>query len=416
MGTRTIQPPANALAIAREGSFYVPSFEIRLKASGGAPKGEKLPASIVRDVTQVTYKDNVNEIDSFELTINNWDATTRDFKYTGLEGTEPDDAPRLRFLKTFDPGKQLELWMGYAGQLRLMMTGEITTSEPTFPASGAPTLAVRGLNILHQLRRKKQTDYWPKEANAPGIRDSDVAKAIATALDGKAKRFPMAIRVHPAPNEPLRPRVFQKDEYDIVFLLSLARRNGYVVFVKEVNDQGQPDKHLYFGPSDGSQRGERNVLYILEWGKSLIQFKPTLTTAKQVGSVTVRGWDRKTKKPIEVTVKWTDKEVGINRDLGEIEQAFNQREEFIADHPISSQAEAKSMAVDFLKNRLKEMVKGSGSTVGLPDLRAGRNVFIAGLGNRFSGNYFITETTHTINDNGYLTTFNARREEEGAKS
>jgi hypothetical protein len=40
-------------------------------------------------------------------------------------------------------------------------------------------------------------------------------------------------------------------------------------------------------------------------------------------------------------------------------------------------------------------------------------VRIAGLGVRFSGEYFVTETTHTINDSGYITRFNARREDPG---
>jgi hypothetical protein len=37
-------------------------------------------------------------------------------------------------------------------------------------------------------------------------------------------------------------------------------------------------------------------------------------------------------------------------------------------------------------------------------------VVIGGVGARFSGTYFITDTTHSINDGGYVTRFNARRE------
>ena len=47
---------------------------------------------------------------------------------------------------------------------------------------------------------------------------------------------------------------------------------------------------------------------------------------------------------------------------------------------------------------------------GLPDLRAGRAVQIANLDSTLNGRWFIKETTHTINDNGYRTTFVARRE------
>ena len=33
----------------------------------------------LRDVSQVTYHDNIKEIDGFEMTVNNWDATTGTF-------------------------------------------------------------------------------------------------------------------------------------------------------------------------------------------------------------------------------------------------------------------------------------------------------------------------------------------------
>ncbi len=57
------------------------------------------------------------------------------------------------------------------------------------------------------------------------------------------------------------------------------------------------------------------------------------------------------------------------------------------------------------------MIQGSGSTVGVPTLRAGTIIFIEKLGERFSGRYFVTSTTHTIGDGGYTTQFNCRREE-----
>jgi uncharacterized protein len=407
----TLTPPANAVSVAAEGPFYVPAFEVRIKSAGGDAAAKKLPPSVVRDVMQVTFKDNVNEIDGFELTVNNWDAKTRDFKYTGRG--MPGDDPTGGYQKIFDPGQELEIYMGYAPNLKLMTTGQITTLEPNFPASGAPSLAVRGLNVLHQLRKKQYTDFWPKSGTT-GIRDSEVAKDIGQLKEKNEKRFPIPIRIDPnaLAAEPYYPHVFQKNQYDIVFLMGLAQRRGYVVFVEETTDAaGKPVRQLYFGPSNGQTPAQRDVTYRLEWGKSLTQFKPTLTTAKQVGSVTVRGWDRKAKKPIEVTV--TLKDAGINSDLGDIEQSFKQREEIVADPPVFTEAEAKARAKDILKNRLKEMVKASGGTVGLPDLRAGRRVWIGGVGPRFGGTYFVTDTTHTISDSGYTTAFNARREEEG---
>ena len=47
----------------------------------------------------------------------------------------------------------------------------------------------------------------------------------------------------------------------------------------------------------------------------------------------------------------------------------------------------------------------------LPDIRAGTVLEIDGLGERFSGRYFVVSTTHTIGDSGYTTQFECRREE-----
>ncbi len=57
------------------------------------------------------------------------------------------------------------------------------------------------------------------------------------------------------------------------------------------------------------------------------------------------------------------------------------------------------------------MVKATGSVPGLPDIRAGTVLEIDGVGDRFSGRYFVVSTTHTIGDSGYTTQFECRREE-----
>jgi len=90
-----------AIPIYEGQDFYVPAFEVKLN-------GRAAGQDVVRDILSVTYKDNIQEIDSFEISINNWDAATRSFKYS-------DD-------KLFDPGERLELSMGYQGALRTMLS------------------------------------------------------------------------------------------------------------------------------------------------------------------------------------------------------------------------------------------------------------------------------------------------------
>src|SRR5262245_40279399 len=100
--------------------FYVPEFQVVIDR-------KKLPMEVVHDVTQVTYKDKVDDLDSFTITVNNWDADRMRLKY------EP---PESRFRGLFDPGQRVELLMGYAHNMRPMLVGEITTVQLAFPEAG----------------------------------------------------------------------------------------------------------------------------------------------------------------------------------------------------------------------------------------------------------------------------------------
>ena len=236
----------------------------------------------------------------------------------------------------------------------------------------------------------------------------------------KKKRFPLPIVISDSAKKDEEKVVYvtQHYQYDIDFLLGLARRQGYVVFVREGDPKArteEKDKHLYFGPSNDKVPGNRKVTFELKWGVSLVDFKPTLTTANQINSVTVNGWDRKLKKPINETVNIDDKKLQkVNGDLHELLNACDPREEYVADEPVFTSKEARKRAEAILLDRHKEIVKASATCIGLPDLRAGQLVQIEGVGCRLSGTYFITDTTHTIGDAGYTTKFNARREDSGA--
>ncbi len=382
----------------KQNGFYVPFFKILVKDMG-------LPGDIVRDVLQVTYKDNIKEIDSFEISVNNWDPEVNRFKYLGAESQQTS---------IFEPsGNAVTVQMGYTGDLRVMLTGYITTLEPNFPGSGAPTLTVRGLNVLHQLRTKQYTYAWTKK------KDSAIADNIQTLRDEQTnkKRFPLPIKINSKAkqDEPELDYVSQDNQYDIDFLLARARQRGYVVLIQEEDKHVKGSKkQLYFGPSEEKNKtaGLDDIIE-LEWGLSLIDFKPTLTTANQIRSVTVRGWDRRTKKLIKETVTLDDPKLKLNKDLRDILKKCNPREEMVVDEPVFNRKQARERAKAILLDRHKEMVKASGSTVGLPDLRAGKKIMIKGFGPRFSGTYFVTETTHTMDNSGYITRFQARREDPG---
>jgi uncharacterized protein len=370
----------------RKHGFWAPEFEVHVE-------GASLPRNVVRDITQLSYHDNIKEIDGFDMTVNNWDDTLLDFKYLG--GTADS--------RIFDPCRRVEVLMGYSGKLTLMCQGNIKTLEPNFPSSGAPTLTVRGVNLLDTFRKKQNTRSWTN------LRDSDIAEEIGSLSDAATGKEKVKIKTLSSAKEaePKIDYVAQVNQYDIDFLQSRARQRGYVITYDE------SAKEIYFGPSSRKGKGIPTS-YLLEWGKSLIDFKPTLTVINQVKSVTVHGWNRNTKTPIAETATLGDPRFANNRDIQKIIEFCNPRDEIVVSEPVFTPQQAQARAFAILMDRSNDAIKASGTTVGLPDLRAGVNVEIRGLGPRFSGRYFVTETTHSIGNGGYTTKFSARREDPGA--
>lgn len=365
-------PTAESTPIYKGEDFYVPVFEMNLD-------GRETDQGVIKDVTSVTYKDNIAQFDTFDIAINNWDAENLKFKYSDT--------------KLFDPGKRIELQMGYFGKMRMMLKGEITSLRPSFPSGGGSTLTISGQNTMYKLRTKEQTAIYEN------MTDSDVASEIC-------QRLGVDIDANGQGEEKLK-YLFQDNQFDIIFLMERAHRIGYDIFIKERDNQ---KPLLTFKKSTQ----ERRTAYSLTYGKSLIEFQPELTTNNQVGKVIVRGWDPVLKKKIEVTATRDEietKGVGAEGGQQDIDKSFKDKAEIIATKPVESEAEGRILAKEILEGIAKDMVKGNGSTVGLPDLRAGVVLQIDGLGKRFSGRYFVTGSTHTIADGGYTTQFECRREE-----
>lgn len=367
--------------IFKQREFYVPRFELFI---GDAPER----GALLHDVMQVTYKDSVENIDTFELTINNWDAEKRRFKH--------HDSTKL------NPQQHVRLHMGYLDDkagLRMMLQGVITEMTPSFPASGQPTLKVTGQNILNSFcKERRSTSYKEQEATA-----SKVAAKICGQLGVQFRND----TTHKA-NEVAHPHLIQNNQFDILFLANLARQEGYDIVIEEPKAKGQPT--LRFVRSGETAR----TVYELRYGATLTEFQPTLSTAKQVSSVTVNGWDEAKGEAIQVTAGQEALPAGQRvkaKVLPGTEQAVADRKEVLSKQPVRDRQSAQALAVARLASINQELVTGNGSVIGIPELRAGSQVYLWGLGRRFSGRYFVTGTTHTIGMSGYTTQFECRLEE-----
>jgi phage protein D len=415
IGVQPGTPPAVTRSLD---DFYVPAYRVALK-------GQNQP-ELQQDILSVTYRDTLTDVDSVELVVDNWDPGDP------VPGQAVQGQFRYHNTHTFDPWQDIQVWMGYyrqgADNLQLMMTGEIVTMAPSFPASGGSTLNVRALNLLHQFRTQQKTRDFT------GKTDSQIAQLIVQDINTDIKKKLTNIQIQMLPqevsdnitknNEQPIPFLEMHNQYPIVFLMQRSRDTGYDISFDDVTDPSTNMRTITFHYR--SSASVQRPTYVLEWGKSLISFQPTLQTAKQVGSVTVTGWNVQTKQPITQTVTRADlvkagEKVVAPEDLGVTENSLSQKLEIVVDRGFNDPAEAKKVALKTLRQLAQGLVTAKGKTIGLPDLRAGSKVNICMKPgdnqvppppnkDRFSGTYTVTDTTHTHSESGYTTDFSARME------
>lgn len=361
--------------------YFAPEFRVELN-------GTAVAADVSKNVTDVTVTLAPDAIDSLRLTLAN--------PYPVLRWTHTADADLFR------EGTAVKVWMGYAGaDPVLMFDGELTGMTPSFPESGTPTLEVEGFSRLQRLQRA-QAPIALKDAT-----DGDMVKQIAGAASLGAEVDAPGVR-----HEQLSTALAASH---LAFLLERARATGRELWVEGTT--------LHFAPSRDAGKPE----YTLVWGRTgaaytekslpLQSFSPSLDVRGQVSAVVVRGHDPLTGEAIEGRAGEGAEEttLGGSRTGPQLRAAAfgGSAEEVVADQPVASLPEAEARARALYNQRAMELVRGSGATLGLPWLRAGIVVTLDGLGPRFSGDYYVTRSTHSIGSGGYRTTFEANRNSLG---
>lgn len=372
-------------------NFFAPQFLIKLK-------GQRLGNEVIRDVLQVSYKDDLENLDSFDFTLHDWDNVTLSTKYSSPydENGQLRKIPGTDFdVPNFEPGAQVELYMGYYGAEDpvLMMSGKVASASVSFPATGNPTLTVRVLNLLYDLQRTQETLTFENK------KPTEIAQEIASSLE-------IAFEGSPGEEQAIE-FIGMNSEYPIVFLARLARRYGYDLFV---NIENEEEPKLFFG-----LRQSASTEYELEWGRSLVDFTPTLKLKDQVEKVVVRGWNPAVSgasRAIEAEATWSDLDISMPdaKLLEQISFATTNAIEEITDQPVSDESVARGLALAAMRRIIQGVITGGGTTVGTPGLRAGSRLSLKGLGLRYSGPYLVTSSTHKMDDSGYTTVFTARME------
>ncbi len=342
-------------------NFFSPAFEVLVDTKNILREGVA--------ITSINVDTTIDpKADSFSFTVTNaFDLVKRDFQWVD---------------QYFALGKKVEIKMGYTDKLITVFNGIITKVNFSYPSDSNPTITVTGMDISFLMMVGNNSITWQKK------KYSDVVKEIAAKYTSEMKVDDTSDIIDTISS--------QNSKHDFEFLTNLAKGMNYDFFVV--------GKTVYFR----KPLKDMAAVLTLTWGKNLRSFSTEMNLSTQVSKVVVRGWEPKTQKVI-VATSGTVVKLGSNSKTGsDIMKTLGVDTTKNIQANVSSMKEAQDLADATLNKRAMEFISGDGESIGIPEIRAGRYIKLAGVGEIFNEPLYLTSAVHKINASGYLTSFKVR--------
>jgi uncharacterized protein len=384
---------------------FAPDYRITIN-------GEELPSSLRSSITSVRYEDGTGSADRVEIGVANTDLRWLRTHIKGfgfapfpttlhvgpVRGTPPEGV--------FDLDNPLTLSLGYAPDpLELVFEGNITGVQASFPNGGMPTMTIVAHDKLQRLSAGKYARGFGPVPDA----------LIAMILSAENLLIPMIDPTISAASTAIAAvnYVFggsgrkQRGQSDLELLQEIAATYDADFWV-----EGDTLYVSRFFPKEYASR------LTLQWGESLMDFSPQISTVGTVASASMKFTLRELPLSFLVSVGWDfDREaVKIAVVPGEAAAAAKLiagPTVTIIDQPVSSPADLANSALQIyheLRRKLNNRLTGSASAIGDPRIRAGAVITLDGLGPDFSGDYRVSSASHAIDSSGYRTSFQVRKE------
>lgn len=349
--------------------------------------GVPMPDDLVKDVLQIVVEESLHMPSMFMLVVQNvYMAATEDLKeWQNEDYFNIGDRISIGFASSTTEDMEFRESI----QENSIINGEITGLEVNFTNTSEAHIVVRGYDASHRLHRGRHNRSFENKT------ESDIAKSIAT----ECGITPGEIENSGKP----RDYVFQENQTNMEFLRERAARIGFELFVQ--NDT------LFF------RKPTSKTPLQLEWLVDINSFSVRVSSAEQVKAVEVHSWDYSQKKLINETANTEQLVTDTGNGKGSsTTAAFKQVKDptlYVVDQPVENAPEAQQMAQALCNELGGEFVWADAKAEGNPQIRPGRVVELQGMGKRYSGNYYVTETRHVYSSRVYKTDFTIRGLREG---
>jgi uncharacterized protein involved in type VI secretion and phage assembly len=275
------------------------------------------------------------------------------------------------------------------GSPQTLIKGEVTGFEAEYDATRLRTI-LRGYDLSHRLHRGRQTQTYKN------VTDSDIARQVAQRaglqvgqIDSTSVTFD---------------HVSQANQSDWDFLKSRAREIGY--------EMGMEDGKFYFrqpiqasgAPQTGDYQSHTDPLQLV-FGDDLLEFRPRVTSAEQVSTVKVRGWDPVQKQAVIGSAQAGTVAAGIQDDPSTLASTFGGPTFTAVNRPLPQQPMVDGAAASIAEIISSAFAEADGVAIGNPNLKAGSTVSVGVVGDHFEGQYTLSGARHVFGENGYRTHF-----------
>ncbi|MEH2177448.1 VgrG-related protein [Nostoc sp.] len=357
-------------------SLYLSEPKIQIDGKQASPE-------LMKDLLQITIEESLHLPAMFTLVIHN----------SYIPASDRPENKAWRHEPLFKIGKKVKL--GFTSSTTLdnnfqeevgefLIEGEITAMEVNFNEKSEADIIVRGYDISHRLHRGRYNRSFLNKT------DSDIVKQIVQEVGIKLGNIEATGEVHKY--------VFQENQTNMEFLRERAARIGFELFITE-------EKLNFCKPKTQGALS-------LKWLVDINKFSTRVTSAEQISSVEVRAWDYTQKQLISGTAKKEKQITETGNQLGSsTSNAFSNLKSpkmIVVDKPVASKKQADTMAQALCDELGGEFVYADAKAEGNPEIRPGRVISLEGMGDRYSGKYYVTETRHFFSQRVYETYFSVR--------
>lgn len=343
--------------------------------------GAPLDPAISTALQSITVEDCINRPAMFSLEM----MLLHEMR-TGISGKEIQKVSE-RLFNRFLPGTEMDIRLGN-NLPEPLMKGRVAAIEPEYDFSN-PRLTIRGYDRLFDLR------FGTKRRAFSDTRDSVIARRLAT----EAGLIPADVQS----TTTVHPYLFQNNQSNYDFLLERALRLDYEISVD--------DRRFRFGPSREAATPELELDFAP--AGLLKNFSVQMRTLTQHSEVEMRGWDANRKKVIRSKSRRGDEAVspgvGERNGFDYATLGFSSAATAVVDEPLVDDRDAENLAAAKYRRSLRNFITGRGEALGDVRIRAGNTVRLTGLGDKFSGVYYVVSSKHRWSAEGYSTSFEVRR-------